>query len=91
MKAPSAGVPQVILAQWGDTYCFARRVEWLGIGAYGNPSVAPHVAAAEFGQALMKVVSNESMLAGSRKLAELCGKIGGRKIAADKILAVAHN
>jgi UDP:flavonoid glycosyltransferase YjiC (YdhE family) len=78
------------LAQWYDTYRFARRVEWLGIGAYGNPSVAPHVAAGEFSQALMKVVGNESMLARSRELAELCGKEGGRKLAADKILAVAH-
>ena len=78
-------MPQVILAQWYDTYRFARRVEWLGIGAYGNPSVAPHVAAAEFSEALMKVVGNESMHTRARELAKLCGNERGRKIAADKI------
>ena len=31
-----AGVPQVVLPMWYDTYDYATRAEYLGIGVYGN-------------------------------------------------------
>jgi hypothetical protein len=64
-----AGIPQVVLPQWYDTYDYATRVEYLGIGLYGN-NVAGHtckvdvenykappmIDAKEFGSALLKAV-----------------------------------
>ena len=32
----STGTPQVILSPWWDCHDFANRVEWLGIGKWGN-------------------------------------------------------
>lgn len=64
-----AGIPQIVVPQWYDTYDYATRVEYLGIGVYGN-KVAGHtckvdmenykaprmIDAKEFGGALLKVV-----------------------------------
>ncbi|RDW56481.1 glycosyltransferase family 1 protein [Coleophoma crateriformis] len=68
-----AGVPQVVLPHWYDTYDYATRAEYLGIGVYGNynaghirdvkmenyvsPTMVDHK---EFGKALLKVVGKEA-------------------------------
>jgi hypothetical protein len=62
-----AGIPQLVLAQWYDTYDYARRAKYLGIGVYGNRSVAPFVNSAEFRQALTTVVGNQSQSASAIK------------------------
>lgn len=67
-----AGVPQVVLAMWYDTFDYATRVEYLGIGTYGNRDigynckvdnenyVAPNlVDGEEFGAALLKTVGKK--------------------------------
>jgi hypothetical protein len=64
-----AGVPQVILAMWYDTFDYATRVEYLGIGVYGNRAAGHNcvvdnenyqaplmVDGKEFGQSLLKAV-----------------------------------
>ncbi|KAI0534908.1 hypothetical protein GGR58DRAFT_33846 [Xylaria digitata] len=64
-----AGVPHVILAMWYDTFDYATRIEYLGIGVYGNRSAGRNcvvnkenyqaplmVDGQEFGGALLKVV-----------------------------------
>ncbi|THU81034.1 UDP-Glycosyltransferase/glycogen phosphorylase [Dendrothele bispora CBS 962.96] len=55
-EAVKAGVPQIVMPVWIDTYDFARRVEFLGIGVYGSKTSAPGADAEEFGQALLRVV-----------------------------------
>uniref|UniRef100_A0A8H7K5N2 Glycosyltransferase family 28 N-terminal domain-containing protein n=1 Tax=Bionectria ochroleuca TaxID=29856 RepID=A0A8H7K5N2_BIOOC len=88
--ALSAGVPQVILPVWGDTYDFAKRVEWLGIGKFGSPWNAPQCSARELGPILEQVVlgpRSKSMKEKAVELAQLCeNNGGGRRVAAQKIL-----
>ncbi|THU92068.1 UDP-Glycosyltransferase/glycogen phosphorylase [Dendrothele bispora CBS 962.96] len=55
-EAVKAGVPQIVMPVWLDTYDFARRVEFLEIGVYGSKTSAPGADAEEFGQALLRVV-----------------------------------
>jgi UDP:flavonoid glycosyltransferase YjiC (YdhE family) len=81
-----AGIPQLVLAQWYDTYDYACRAKYLGIGVYGNRSVAPFVNSAEFRQALITVVGNQSQSASAmkeraRSLGEVCKRSGGRALA----------
>lgn len=44
-EAVAAGVPQIILPFWFDTFDFAQRVEILGIGQYGSRNSVPGVTA----------------------------------------------
>jgi UDP:flavonoid glycosyltransferase YjiC (YdhE family) len=91
-NASSAGIPQIILPAWHDTYEFAVRVEYLGIGIYGSKKSksAPEADGAELGSALIAVTEDSeqsrAMKAKAKKLAEVCNKYGGRAKAADKIL-----
>ncbi|KAM3558784.1 hypothetical protein ARSEF4850_004444 [Beauveria asiatica] len=85
-----AGVPQVILPVWGDTYDFAKRAEWLGIGKFGSWNHAPKVEANELGRVLKQVVlgpQSSKFQAKARELAALCRQDGGgRRTAAQTIL-----
>ena len=87
-------MPQVVVAQWYDTYEYAARVEWLGIGIYGNPNAAPGVDGAEFGQALMRIIGAgkeaKGFRAAAKALEEICQKTGGRVLACDKILEMTY-
>ncbi|KAJ3488220.1 hypothetical protein NLG97_g6239 [Lecanicillium saksenae] len=89
-EAVSAGVPQVVLPVWGDTYDFAKRAEWLGVGKFGSPSYAPKVDKKELGKALKQVVLGPEAVkfrAKATQLAGLCKQDGGgRSIAAKTIL-----
>lgn len=84
------GIPQIVLPIWCDTYDFANRVEYLGIGIWANKTVAPHVRADELRRAMTAVLEDgekgERRRARARELGELCGKAGGRKKACAKIL-----
>ncbi|XWW92174.1 hypothetical protein V2A60_000097 [Cordyceps javanica] len=59
-EAVSAGVPQIVLPVWYDTYDFARRVEYFGIGKIGNYSNAPKCSTAELAPILEQVVLGDS-------------------------------
>jgi len=89
-EALSAGTPQVILPCWFDTLDFANRVEWLGIGVHGSRCAAPSVESGELSRALYKVLGDSAEAAGMKKkakaLADIVGKVGGRKKACEKIL-----
>jgi UDP:flavonoid glycosyltransferase YjiC (YdhE family) len=84
----SAGVPQIVLPVWVDTYDFALRVEHLGIGAWGSRTAAPRVEGSELGSALVHVVdsveSNEMMVK-AKVLSEPFQKRDGRVVAFEKI------
>ncbi len=85
-EAISEGTPQVVLPVWYDTYGFANRAEWLGIGLWGSRKAAPGAEAAEFADALGTVVGDggegKRIFERSRELGAVCKKAGGRKTAA---------
>ncbi|KAJ3810208.1 hypothetical protein F5876DRAFT_42254 [Lentinula aff. lateritia] len=90
-EAVSAGVPQIILPVWYDTYDYATRAEWLGIGLWGSHRSAPKAEASEFGEALIRVAGFSAEAEGFRikaqSLAESCRtRHTGRVRAADEIL-----
>ncbi|KAK3986524.1 hypothetical protein QBC44DRAFT_402441 [Cladorrhinum sp. PSN332] len=93
LETVSAGVPQVVLPVWMDTYDFARRAEHLGIGRWGNrlSGTDKVCKGEELGSVLIDVVvgGRWSVYAdNSKRLADLCKKNGGgRAIAARHILA----
>jgi hypothetical protein len=74
-----------------DTFDFARRVELLGIGRWGNRLARKLCEEEELGAVLTEVVAGEKSSAYAQKakeLAELCQNSGGgRVIAARYILA----
>ncbi|KAH7346493.1 UDP-glucoronosyl and UDP-glucosyl transferase family protein [Rhexocercosporidium sp. MPI-PUGE-AT-0058] len=94
-EALSAGVPQVVLPCWLDTLDFANKVEWLGIGVYGSKMSAPSVEAWELSRAFLKVLGDNEeasqMALRARELANISGKVGGRKKACDKIVELLEN
>ena len=85
-------MPQVILPCWLDTLEFANRVEWLGIGVYGSRTAAPSIEKQEFSQALTKVLGDgieaTQMKQKAKELADISGKVGGRKKAFKKITEI---
>jgi hypothetical protein len=85
-----------VLPCWWDTYEFAARVEYLGIGIYGsrNSKSAPKANGIEFGGALIALNDEENensrlIRERAKKLAEVCNAYGGRVKAANKILEFA--
>lgn len=87
----SAGVPQIILPVWIDTYDFATRVEFLGVGTWGSHTAAPRVEASELGRALVKVVdSSESagMRQKAKAISEPLRKVEGRVVACEKMIEI---
>jgi len=89
-KFDSAGIPHIILAQWLDLYDNAVKIEYLGLGIYGNKTQPPAVGVVEFGAALRRIVGpgpeSERFRQRARKVGELCRAAGGRKTAVDIIL-----
>jgi hypothetical protein len=68
----------------------AVRAEYIGIGIYGNRSVAPDIDAAEFGAAISRLLS-PSEEAGkfaqkAKEIGEVCRGAAGKKGAVAKIL-----
>jgi hypothetical protein len=90
LRISSAGVPQIILPCWLDTFEFANRVEYLGIGIYRSRTAAPRVEAGEVSRALMRVLGDGeealSMMQKAKQLAEISGRVGGRVKACEKIV-----
>ncbi|KAK8849240.1 glycosyltransferase family 1 protein [Apiospora arundinis] len=86
-EAAWAGVPQVVLAMWYDTFDYATRVEYLGIGTYGNRNighscvvdnenyVAPTlIEGEEFGAALLRTVGRKK--GDAQAMAEKAAQLG---------------
>jgi UDP:flavonoid glycosyltransferase YjiC (YdhE family) len=57
-EALAAGVPQVLCPRWLDTYEFATRAEWLGVGIMGNKHAAPGLAGNELAEAIESVIGS---------------------------------
>ncbi|KAJ7585021.1 hypothetical protein C8J56DRAFT_140957 [Mycena floridula] len=91
-EACYAGKPQIILAKWWDLYPNAVKIEYHGLGVYGNRNVAPDVEAVEFGKAVSRVVGGGKEALGFResasRVSQLCREAGGRRTAVDHILKI---
>jgi len=89
---PSAGIPQIVLPVWMDTYDFARRAEILGIGRWGNRYSATEwkvCKGKELGSVLVDVlVGGRASLYTRRakELAELCKRSGGGRVVAARYI-----
>ena len=85
-----AGIPQIILAQWFDLYDMAARAEYIGIGIYGNRSVAPEIDYTEFGAAIFRLLSlseeAEKFSRRAKEIGEVCRAAPGKKGAVVRIL-----
>jgi UDP:flavonoid glycosyltransferase YjiC (YdhE family) len=83
-------VPQVVLPVWADTYDYAWRVEYLGIGRYGSRKASPKYTADELGPVLLDVLlgrESQNMRSKAQELASACATLGeGRDTAAKGIL-----
>ncbi|KAH6632190.1 hypothetical protein F5144DRAFT_593001 [Chaetomium tenue] len=71
LEAVCAGVPQVVLPVWMDTFDFARRTELLGIGRWGNRRARKLCEEKELGAVLTEVVAGEKAPTYARKAKEL--------------------
>lgn len=83
-------MPQVLLPSWADCYDFSVRVEYLGIGRWGNKQGMPRWTAAELGPILVDVVMGpdaDAVRAKAKELAALCAATPGATVAAKAILA----
>ncbi|GAB1315439.1 hypothetical protein MFIFM68171_05649 [Madurella fahalii] len=89
-EAIHAGVVQVLLPSWADCYDFATRVEYLGIGRWGNKQGMPRWTASELGPILVEVVVGQdadALRVRAKELATLCSETPGATVAAKAILA----
>ncbi|CAG8905539.1 unnamed protein product [Penicillium egyptiacum] len=89
-EACKAGVPQVILPQWFDTYDCPARVEWLGIGLHGSRNVAPKINGLELSLALLRVLKDKGIQRQARAIGDLCKMTEGRVVAHDHIVQYAQ-
>ena len=73
----------------------AIRAEYVGIGIYGNRSVAPDIDPTEFGAAVSRLLSPneeaERFARRAKEIGELCRAAPGKKGAVVKILELAGN
>ncbi|TRM68639.1 glycosyltransferase family 1 protein [Schizophyllum amplum] len=89
-----AGKPQIVLPQWADTYYNATTAEYAGLGVYGNQTCAPDVDAKELSVALTRVTSGQEgarFRERAREVGVKCREAGGRKRAADIVLALLND
>ncbi|KAL4935463.1 hypothetical protein BDV06DRAFT_234306 [Aspergillus oleicola] len=58
-EAVRAGVPQIVLPVWFDTFDYASRVEYLKIGVWASKKSAPKINAPELGKAFLRVLDSK--------------------------------
>ncbi|KAK4098901.1 glycosyltransferase family 1 protein [Parathielavia hyrcaniae] len=88
-EAIHAGVPQVLVPSWADCYDYGVRVEYLGVGRWGNRQAAPVWSTSELGPILVDVVMGpnaDTVRTRAKELAALCSKTPGADVAAKAIL-----
>jgi hypothetical protein len=85
-----AGVPQIVLPVWYDTFSYAAKVEFLGLGVYGNKGSEPGVTNAGFTKALTTVLADRVIREKAKAIGDLCRKMVGREVACDQITELAR-
>ena len=70
----------------------AGRVEYRGIGIFGNKRAAPDFETVELGTAMARLVTpgkeSEGFRSRAYHIGELCRKAGGKRVAVDKMLEI---
>lgn len=89
-EACYSGVPQVVLPVWYDTFCFAAKAEFRGIGVYGNKGSEPGVSIDGLTKALLTVLEDEKIKERARAIGQICRKREGRQVACDKLTELAR-
>jgi hypothetical protein len=89
-EACYAGVPQIVLPVWYDTFHYAAKVEFLGLGLHGNKGSEPGVSNAGLTKALTTVLTDSVMKEKAKDIGELCRKTVGREVACDQITKLAR-
>ncbi|KAK2599137.1 hypothetical protein QQS21_005398 [Conoideocrella luteorostrata] len=92
LEAILAGLPQVILPLWADTYDCAQMAEHLGIGIWPGQNIAPLWDAETLSQGFMEILTGTKSLLIQKKaaaLGEVARRYGGSKTAATMIAKVA--
>lgn len=78
-----------------DLYDYATRVEWLGIGVWGNEKSAPNWTAEELGNAFLKAFGDDEAAVSMRKKAGELGRFSqsspGRVTSAREIAKLAQS
>ncbi|PYI08226.1 UDP-Glycosyltransferase/glycogen phosphorylase [Aspergillus sclerotiicarbonarius CBS 121057] len=88
-EAVRAGVPQVVLPVWFDTFDFAARVEYLGIGVCGSRKTAPDVSGEDLVEALLCVLVSDGPNGIHERAQHVSAQLplkDGRVVAYEKIL-----
>ncbi|KAK9422099.1 putative Transferase-like protein [Seiridium unicorne] len=91
--AVCSGVPRITIPLWQDTFEFARRVEYLGIGRAGAQNSKDWFDAEELGSRLREVILGpraEEFQIKARRLAQICDAEKARVAAAEEILRKLH-
>ncbi|KAK4497184.1 hypothetical protein PRZ48_011634 [Zasmidium cellare] len=85
-EAVRAGIPQLVLPVWWDTYEYAERARYRGIGLVGNVGVAPGVEGTQFSSKLLQILNSPHMTERATEISEACKLRGeGRDLAAAEI------
>ncbi|PYI11085.1 UDP-glucoronosyl and UDP-glucosyl transferase family protein [Aspergillus sclerotiicarbonarius CBS 121057] len=93
-EAVSAGVPHIVLPLWLDTYDFANRVEYHGIGVWGSKTSAPKTNGKELGEAFRRVLASaesETIRTKAQALQNTLPLTPGRVLACEKIIELVGN
>ncbi|KAL4933580.1 uncharacterized protein BDV17DRAFT_279222 [Aspergillus undulatus] len=86
-EAVRAGVPQIVLPVWFDTYDYASRVEYLGIGVWGSKPSAPAINGPELGKAFIRVLHSEESSTMRQKAKVIASKLHNTDIMASETVA----
>jgi UDP:flavonoid glycosyltransferase YjiC (YdhE family) len=87
-------VPQIALPVWSDCYDFAARVEYLGVGVWGNKNSKTDWEAEQLSNAFTKILRDDETSKQIRSKAGALGHIArrnpGREVAAARIADLAR-
>ncbi|CAG9956625.1 unnamed protein product [Clonostachys rosea f. rosea IK726] len=94
-EAIAAGVAQVVLPMWYDTYNFASLTEMAGVGVWGCKKTSPEWTVEDLSASMLKVIGNDELGIKIRETAkELGDKVRsrekGRDIAAQEVAKLAY-
>lgn len=88
------GVPHLVLPMWADTFDYATRAEFLGIGVWGNEKAAPYWTSEELEVAFSRVLGDHAEANSIREKAAALGKERqknpGKSVAAREIARLAR-
>jgi UDP:flavonoid glycosyltransferase YjiC (YdhE family) len=91
LTGSSAGVPQIILPQWGDLYDIAQVAETIGVGVWGCPETSPDWTATCLEHAFSRVLhdgpTSRSIIESAAAFGDLATSMGPGRDAAARVIA----